>query len=231
VLLTTPVLAIELYRAKEGTVAYKQLSKDSPIIYRFQPGEEFKVMGKEKGGWLKVRFSNRVFGYVKEVEATSFAGQVRESEEHKYMRRPVSLGTWARWEGLAVSVERYEVVHKCRGLTGGYGKGPSEGAKLVYIWVTVRNISDKVIEEMPSFYVELSGVEKNANWFGGTVCRYDNETLGNTCYKRLYPGVACEGWKLLEVPERMQMEGRLVTVSAHRWMKGTPQVGQWRLRE
>ncbi len=51
--LSAPAFALELYYAKERTVAYENPSQNSPLIYRFQPGEEFKVIGKEKGEWLK----------------------------------------------------------------------------------------------------------------------------------------------------------------------------------
>lgn len=138
-----------------------------------------------------------------------------------------AMGEWTQWNGLAISVERYEVADECRG----YGDGPAEGAKLVYIWVAVRNVSQHVVE-LPSFLVELSGVEKHSGWFGGTVCRYNNESLGNSCWKdndRLYPGVRCEGWELLEVPEKMQIEGRSAKVLVRVWQKGIYEVGHWQL--
>ncbi len=159
--LTTPALAIEVYRANRIAVVYKSPSKNSTIIYRFQSGEEFKVISKEKGGWLKVRFSSRILGYVQEAEATPIFSRAGGSEENKHSKSPsrsvalLSLGEWARWNGLAVSVARYETVSKCRG----YGEGPAEGAKLVSIWIAVHNESEDVIE-LPSFYVELDGVEK-----------------------------------------------------------------------
>jgi hypothetical protein len=79
-LLTAPVLAIELYRAKKMVVVYENPSENSPIIYRFQPGEEFRVIGKEKGRWLKVRFSNQVLGYVQEAEAVPVFSGAGDSE-------------------------------------------------------------------------------------------------------------------------------------------------------
>lgn len=76
-----PAWSIEFYRAKEGAVAHEESAKDSSIIYRFQPEEEFKVIGKEEGGWLKVRFSNQVAGYVKEGEAAPVFSLVGSSGE------------------------------------------------------------------------------------------------------------------------------------------------------
>ncbi len=68
-LLTYPfsILALELYQAKEGVTARKWASEDSPVIYHFKAGEEFKVDGKE-GEWLKVRFSTKEYGFVKQIE-------------------------------------------------------------------------------------------------------------------------------------------------------------------
>jgi hypothetical protein len=64
----TSLSALEFYRAKDGAVAYENPSADAPVLYRFKAGEEFKVIGKE-GTWLRVRFSTKTTGYVREAEA------------------------------------------------------------------------------------------------------------------------------------------------------------------
>ena len=234
--LATPALAIDLYQAKEVSKVYERPSTSSRVIYRLQTDEEFKVIGKANGGWLKVRFSNQALGYVKERKATplfSIASGTKESGYRNTSPRSdsfLSLGQWAHWEGLAISVKKYEVTQECRGQTG---KSSAEGAKLVYIWVAVRNESSELIE-LPSFFANLSGVEKGSGWFGGTVCRYDDEALGNACHKgggKLYPGVMCGGWELFEVMDRMKISEQFVTVSAYRWLKNTSRVGQWHLGE
>ena len=238
--LATPALATDLYQAKEIVEVYERPSTSSRVIYRLQTKEEFKVIGKARGGWLKVRFSTQDLGYVKERKATplfSIAGMTKKSGYRKIPAQSVSslaLGKWAYWKGLAISVKKYEITQECRGLTGrGYQSGPAEGAKLVYIWVAVRNEGSEVID-LPSFFVDLSGVEKDSGWFGGTVCRYDNEALGNACHKgrgKLYPEVMCGGWELFEVIDGMEISEQFVTVSVHRWMKNTRKVGQWHLGE
>ena len=83
-------LALELYQAKEGAVAYEQASSDSPVIYRFKFNEEFKVEGKE-GEWLKVRFSTRKQGFVRESQAAtplsspSKPSEASAQEKHEYI--------------------------------------------------------------------------------------------------------------------------------------------------
>jgi len=139
----------------------------------------------------------------------------------------LALEEWVEWDGLAIAVRRYEVTHECLG----HGDGPAEGAKLIYVWVGVRNISEDVIE-MPDLWFVHNG--KYSDWYGGTVCLYDNGALGNACWKwygKLYPEVMCEGWELFEVPERMQVEGTLVEVLAHIPGKGIDKVGEWRLEK
>ncbi|HEV8715790.1 MAG TPA: SH3 domain-containing protein [Candidatus Binatia bacterium] len=64
--------AIEFYQAKEGAVAKEKASAESPVIYRFKTGEEFRVTGKD-GEWLQVRFSSNVTGYVLGTEAETLA--------------------------------------------------------------------------------------------------------------------------------------------------------------
>lgn len=138
----------------------------------------------------------------------------------------LSLGEWAQWDGLNISVQRYEETSKCRG----YGDDPAEGAKLVYVWIVVHNVSSDVVE-LPSFFVNLSGIDKDSHWFGGTVCRYDEEALGNACWKghgNLYPEAACKGWELFEVPEKMVLDGRLIKISAYEPGKVT-EIGEWQL--
>jgi hypothetical protein len=113
---------------------------------------------------------------------------------------------WRYWNGLAITVKSHDVVQKCRR----YGEEPAEGSKLVYAWIAIRNTSNDTVK-LPSFVVELEGVKGSSKSFGGKVCRYDEDALGNACWKwhgGLYRGGMCEGWELFEVPERMQVEGR-----------------------
>ena len=231
--LTTPLLAADLYQAKKAEEVYANPTKQSRVIYRLQPGEEFKVVGEVKGGWLRVRFSNQTLGYVRKGKVTSLFNQptgIAEDRDRTNAPTLLPLGRWARWKGLAVRVERYELPQKCRGRTSG---GPADGAKLVYFWLSVRNESTEAIER-PTFYLHLSGVEKNADWFGGKVCKYDNESFGNDCSRagrgsrNLYPGVTCGGWELFEVKQGLRVPEQFVTVTAHR-SRSTDTVGQWRL--
>jgi hypothetical protein len=86
--------------------------------------------------------------------------------------------------------------------------------------------------KLPSFTVELEGLKESSKSFGGKVCRYDEEALGNACWKwygELYPGVMCEGWELFEVPEKMQIEGRHVKISLYSYGMGVYDLGSWRL--
>lgn len=134
---------------------------------------------------------------------------------------------WRYWNGLAITVKSHDVVQKCRG----YGEEPAEGAKLVYAWIAIRNTSDDT-RMLPSFVVELEGVKGSSKSFGGKVCRYDEDALGNACWKwhgGLYRGGMCEGWELFEVPERMQVEGRYLKISVYLFETGTQEVGKWRL--
>lgn len=90
-LFATPALAIEIYRAQRVAEVHENPSVDSPIIYRLQSGEEFKVSGKEKGKWLKVHFSSQVVGYVQEIEALPIFGETGTSERPPQPKSP--LGT------------------------------------------------------------------------------------------------------------------------------------------
>jgi hypothetical protein len=150
---------------------------------------------------------------------------IRPKEERTALTQPEP--EWSYRGGLAIIVKNYEVVQKCRG----YGEGPAKGSKLVYVWVTIRNVSDDIVE-LPSFFLELEGLKESSKSFGGKVCRYDEKALGNACWEwhgKLDPGVICEGWELFEVPERMQIEGRHVKVSVSSFGKTAYEVGRWRL--
>lgn len=119
---------------------------------------------------------------------------------------------WAKLNELSISLEGYELANKCQG----YGDGPAEGAKLVYVWIVVRNDSDDVID-VPSFYVNITGIKDSADRFGGLVCRYDDKSLGNACWKnrgKLYPHIECRGWELFEVPVKFNVEGKTLTIAA-----------------
>ena len=54
---------------------------------------------------------------------------------------------------------------------------PAEGAKVVYVWIALRNIGEKV-QDLPQMFVEMEDVEKHSNSYGGTVCRYDDQARG-----------------------------------------------------
>jgi hypothetical protein len=88
--------AIDFYQAKEGAVAYERASSASSIIYRFKPGEEFKVISKEEGGWLKVLFNNRVLGYVEETKAALVFLQSSGSEKTRSSAKPTSQAAPSR---------------------------------------------------------------------------------------------------------------------------------------
>lgn len=78
---------------------------------------------------------------------------------------PLKLGEWVEREGFAVNVRDYEVARECLGA----GAGPAAGAKLVYVWIVVQNVGEEVVD-LPNFVVQLSGVDKTSDWFGGIVC-------------------------------------------------------------
>jgi hypothetical protein len=150
---------------------------------------------------------------------------IRPNEERIALTQPEA--EWSYWDGLAIIVKNYEVVLTCRG----YGEGPAQGAKLVYVWIAIRNVSDDIVK-LPSFFLELEGLKESSKSFGGKVCRYDEKALGNACWEwhgKLDPGVMCEGWELFEVPEKMQIEGRHVRVSVSLFGKTATEVGKWRL--
>jgi hypothetical protein len=140
---------------------------------------------------------------------------------------PLALGDTATKDGLAIAVTSYATAAKCRG----DGDGPAQGAKLLYVWIEAKNTSKEVLEH-PSLIVELEGIDRHAGWFGGTVCRYDSESFGNSCSKdrgRVYPDASCEGWELFEVPARYDASGKRVTVSLLKHGKGIEKVAAWLL--
>ena len=136
--------------------------------------------------------------------------------------RPIlALGEWVTWDGLSISIESYEVVDQCRGA----GEGPAEGAKLLYVWASMRNDGEKVMQCPASLVtITYNGVFPNAA--GGTVCRYDDQALGTDCCGRIYPDVECRGWGLWELPQAHQVESILVEVQPVPW---PGQIATWRL--
>ena len=227
-------------KADETCINYKIVSVDSAITpdKRYatktwviecanekSPGEPQKALlhqGKEeKAALLRPKEERTVLPQPKE-ERTVLP---QPREDKPALTRPEP--DWGYWNGLAITVKSHDVVLKCRG----YGEGPAEAAKLVYAWIAIRNASDD-IRKLPSFVVELEGVKEPSKSFGGKVCRYDEDALGNACWKwhgELYRGTMCEGWEIFEVPERMKVEGRYVKISVYLFGTGIHEVGKWRL--
>ena len=78
----------------------------------------------------------------------------------------------------------------------------------------------------------MTGIDKHDGWFGGTVCRHDDESLGNACHHkhgRLYPGTQCAGWVLFEVPKDMDAGTAIATASTHEYGGGSLFIGRWSL--
>jgi hypothetical protein len=143
-------------------------------------------------------------------------------------RRPIKpLGAWAERNGFGIRVDRYETPPRCRTVD----KGPSPGAKLVYIWLSVRNTSDQIMKGL-SIMVELSGVEYHEGGFGGKVCPYDDQGLGSRCgvNSQIQTGTLCQGWVLFEVPASMQLDQQVVTASVRDLPNGIFPSGRWSLR-
>ena len=135
----------------------------------------------------------------------------------------LALGEWLMWGDLSLSVESYEVVDECRD----WGSGPAEGAKLLYVWIAMRNHGDEAVP-CPACRVAITYGGQFANVAGGRACMRDDQSLGNACYDRMYPGVECRGWELFEIPLARQVEGTLVEVLSSELPERDP-VAAWRL--
>ena len=115
----------------------------------------------------------------------------------------------------------------------GYDK-PDQGAKLVVLWIRSENVSDDH-KELPSVSFRLlEGEREVGRNAGGITCLYDDNAWGNACWQvasgGLWPGVSCQGWEVLEVPQALDVGGLTVKAVFDYWPNGGPVIG-WRPRQ
>jgi len=133
----------------------------------------------------------------------------------------LALGEWAAWDHFSVSVESYKVVDRCPE----WGEGPAEGAKLLYVWIAMRNDGDKVVQ-LPASRVTITYGDMSASSTGQYLCPRADPHVNSACVDRMHPGIGCRGWVLFEIPLAHQVANTLVEIQEGPW-RG--QRAAWRL--
>ena len=140
--------------------------------------------------------------------------------------RTVALGESVKVGALRVAVLAYVETDKC---PEGGGR-PAQGAKFVIAQASARNDGAEVID-LPRIHWMLDSYD--AGLGAGHSCRYNQRAFGNACWVsegRLFPGAACEGWLLFEIPEGVATESTKVRAQISSARSGVAGTVTWQAR-
>ncbi len=142
------------------------------------------------------------------------------------LARTVLIGEPAKVGDLTLSalgiIEKDECPHG--------GGRPAQAAKFLVVQARASN-DGRVLVDLSTIHWSVDGYV--AGLGAGSPCRYDQRAFGNACWKssgKLFPGAACEGWLLFEVPEGLAVDTTTIRAEVSQ-RSGTSGTVTWRIRQ
>jgi hypothetical protein len=137
----------------------------------------------------------------------------------------LTFGQSTRLGSLRVTVLAAGESHTCPGPAGLGPAGPAQKAKFILIQAAAKN---ETADAADSPRIHFSIGPYDAGLYGVGACWSNEQAFSRACFRagrgKLYPGAACEGWVLFEVPEGFDLATATLEATSGN------QVARWQLR-